>query len=146
MRQLTLHAPGATWHIAMRPDKRRAMDKQSPPGATLDRTEQLKSSSRAEVEHPFQVIKRQLSLTKVRCRGLVKNTDLDPVHALESVDGEQTIYANHFMSASNYRQEAGIDRQREWISRQEAVVTSEFAPIVFSSEIHRGKLALTVNS
>jgi IS5 family transposase len=64
----------ANWHIAMRPGKRRALDKQSPLGAILDRIEQLKASIRAKVEHPFRVIKRQFGHTKVRYRGLKKNT------------------------------------------------------------------------
>lgn len=64
----------ANWHVAMRPGKRRALDKQSPLGATLDRIEQLKASIRAKVEHPFRVIKRQFGHTKVRYRGLAKNT------------------------------------------------------------------------
>ena len=62
------------WHIAMRPGKRRVLDKQSPLGAILDRIEQLKASIRAKVEHPFRVIKRQFGHTKVRYRGLAKNT------------------------------------------------------------------------
>ena len=64
----------ANWHVAMRPGKRRALDKQSPLGATLDRIEQLKASIRAKVELPFRVIKRQFGHTKVRYRGLAKNT------------------------------------------------------------------------
>jgi len=62
------------WHVAMRPGKRRALDKQSPLGATLDKIEQLKASIRAKVEHPFRVIKCQFGHTKVRYRGLKKNT------------------------------------------------------------------------
>lgn len=62
------------WHVAMRPGKRRVLDKQSPLGATLDRIEQLKASIRAKVEHPFRVIKRQFGHIKVRYRGLAKNT------------------------------------------------------------------------
>ncbi len=62
------------WHVAMRPGKRRALDKQSPLGSTLDKIEQLKASIRAKVEHPFRVIKRQFGHTKVRYRGLKKNT------------------------------------------------------------------------
>ena len=30
--------------------------------------------SRAKVEHPFRVVKRKFGLTKIRFRGLVKNT------------------------------------------------------------------------
>ena len=40
----------------------------------LDKAEQLKASVRAKVEHPFRVIKCQFSFTKVRYKGLAKNT------------------------------------------------------------------------
>lgn len=63
-----------TWHIAMRPGRRQALDKQRRLGATLDKIEQLKASIRAKVEHPFRVIKRQFGYTKVRYHGLKRNT------------------------------------------------------------------------
>ena len=50
-------ATGVNWHVAMRPVKRRALDKQTKLGALLDKAEKLKASVRAKVEHPFQVIK-----------------------------------------------------------------------------------------
>lgn len=62
------------WHVAMRPGKRRALDKSNALDVITDRIEQLKASIRAKVEHPFRVIKRQFGYTKVRYRGLVKNT------------------------------------------------------------------------
>ena len=58
----------------MMPGKRRAMDKGTPMGAILEKLEQTKASIRAKVEHPFRVIKRQFGYTKVRYRGLKKNT------------------------------------------------------------------------
>jgi IS5 family transposase len=64
----------ARWHVAMRPGKRRALDKTSAMGAVLDRIEHLKASVRAKVEHPFRVIKRQFGHVKVRYRRLAKNT------------------------------------------------------------------------
>jgi len=64
----------ATWHVAMRPGKRRALDKATPMVAVLDKLEHLKASIRAKVEHPFRVIKRQFGYVKVRYRGLMKNT------------------------------------------------------------------------
>lgn len=64
----------ANWHVAMRPGKRRALDKNSPMGAVLEKLEQRKASIRAKVEHPFRVIKRQFGHVKVRYRGLAKNT------------------------------------------------------------------------
>ena len=64
----------ANWHVAMRPGKRRALDKDSPMGAVLDQLEHVKASIRAKAEHPFRVIKRQFGHIKVRYRGLAKNT------------------------------------------------------------------------
>ena len=64
----------AQWHVAMRPGKRRALDKRTPMGAILDKLEQAKARIRAKVEHPFRVIKRQFGYTKVKYRGLAKNT------------------------------------------------------------------------
>ena len=64
-----------TWHVAMRPGKRKALDKQNNAiDALIDQVEKLKASIRAKVEHPFRVIKRQFGYTKVRYRGLKKNT------------------------------------------------------------------------
>jgi IS5 family transposase len=67
-------ATGVNWHVAMRPGKRRALDKHSPWGNLLDKAEQIKASVRAKVEHPFRVIKCQFGFTKVRYKGLAKNT------------------------------------------------------------------------
>lgn len=64
----------ANWHVAMRPGKRKALDKATPMGAVLDKLEHVKASIRAKVEHPFRVIKRQFGHVKVRYRGLAKNT------------------------------------------------------------------------
>jgi IS5 family transposase len=64
----------AKWHIAMRPAKRRALNKDTALGQLLDECERLKARIRAKVEHPFRVIKRQFGYLKVRYRGLMKNT------------------------------------------------------------------------
>jgi IS5 family transposase len=66
-------ATDVNWQIAMRPGKRRAQ-KYTPWGALIDQAEKLKSSVRSKVEHPFRVIKCQFGFTKVRYRGLAKNT------------------------------------------------------------------------
>ena len=59
----------------MRPGKRRALDKENNPiDALIDQVEKIKAGIRAKVEHPFRVIKRQFGYTKVRYRGLKKNT------------------------------------------------------------------------
>jgi transposase, IS5 family len=64
----------ANWHVAMRPGKRRVLDKSTPMGEIMDKLEQTKARIRAKVEHPFRVIKRQFGFVKVRYRGLMKNT------------------------------------------------------------------------
>jgi len=61
------------WHIAMRPGKRSALGK-SNMGRMLESYERTKASLRSRVEHPFRVIKCQFGFTKVRYRGLAKNT------------------------------------------------------------------------
>ena len=65
---------GVTWHVAMRPGKRRALNKENAADALIDKVEKIKASIRAKVEHPFRVIKCQFGLMKVRYRGLKKNT------------------------------------------------------------------------
>ena len=66
-------ATGVDWHVAMRPGKRK-QQKHTPWGQLIEQAEKLKASIRAKVEHPFRVIKRQFGYTKVRYRGLKKNT------------------------------------------------------------------------
>lgn len=66
--------PGVTWHVAMRPGKRRALDLSDPLQALTDKIEKAKASIRAKVEHPFRVIKRQFGHVKTRYKGLMKNT------------------------------------------------------------------------
>ena len=63
-----------TWHIAMRPGKRKALNKEDAVEAMIDKIEKIKAGIRAKVEHPFRVIKRQFGFVKVRYRGLKKNT------------------------------------------------------------------------
>ena len=68
-------SPSVRWQVAMRPGKRRELDKANNPiDALIDKIEKLKAGIRAKVEHPFRVIKRQFGFVKVRYRGLKKNT------------------------------------------------------------------------
>ena len=60
------------WNIAMRPGKRRLLDKTRLIDDLTDQLERLKASIRAKVENPFRVIKRQFGHVKVRYRGLAK--------------------------------------------------------------------------
>ena len=48
-----------TWHVVMRPGKRRALDKDNEADAMIDQAEKLKAGVQAKVEHPFRMIKRQ---------------------------------------------------------------------------------------
>lgn len=66
--------PNVTWHIAMRPGKRRALDKCNAADALIEQAEKLKAGIRATVEHPFRVINRKFGYVKARYRGLKKNT------------------------------------------------------------------------
>jgi len=59
------------WLINERPGKRKQMKKSS----DEFQLEKLKSQIRAKVEHSFATIKRQFGYTKVRYRGLEKNTN-----------------------------------------------------------------------
>jgi len=58
------------WRVAMKPGKRRRLDKSGPEEAA----EKRKASVRAKVEHPFLYVKRHFGYAKVRYRGLAKNT------------------------------------------------------------------------
>ncbi len=58
------------WKVAMKPGKRRGLDKAGPEAAA----ERRKASVRAKVEHPFLYVKRHFGYAKVRHRGLAKNT------------------------------------------------------------------------
>lgn len=62
-----------TWHVALKPGKRKALP-DTPLGKLLEEIEHAKASIRAKVEHPFRVIKRQFGFLKTRYRGLMKNT------------------------------------------------------------------------
>ena len=67
-------AQGPQWHVSMRAGKRRKLNPFIEADFVAERVEKLKASIRAKVEHPFRVMKRQFGFTKVRYRGLAKNT------------------------------------------------------------------------
>jgi IS5 family transposase len=62
------------WHVAMRPSKRRKLDKSKRLDGIYEKIERLKAQVRAKVEHPFRVLKCQFGYLKARYRGLKKNT------------------------------------------------------------------------
>lgn len=67
-------AAGPAWHVAMRPGLRRKLNPFIEPEFIAEQIERAKASVRAKVEHPFRVLKSQFGYTKVRYRGLAKNT------------------------------------------------------------------------
>ena len=67
--------PSVRWQVAMRPGKRRELDKANNPiDALIDKIEKLTAGIRAKVEHSFRVVKRRFGFVKVCYRGLKKNT------------------------------------------------------------------------
>jgi transposase, IS5 family len=67
-------AQGPTWHVAMRRGLRRKLNPYIETDFVAERVEKMKAGIRAKVEHPFRVVKQQFGFTKVRYRGLAKNT------------------------------------------------------------------------
>ena len=59
------------WRVALKPGQRRQLE----PGSVTALAEKVKASVRAKVEHPFLGVKRRFGYSKVRYRGLAKNTD-----------------------------------------------------------------------
>lgn len=62
------------WQVAARRSTYKKLDKNSVLYKAKRKVEKAKAQVRAKVEHPFRVIKRQFGYTKVRFRGLMKNT------------------------------------------------------------------------
>lgn len=62
------------WQIAARRSTYEKYGKKSALYKAHRSIEKAKAQTRSKVEHPFRVIKRQFGYTKVRFRGLVKNT------------------------------------------------------------------------
>ena len=70
-REENLELP-VTWHIAMRPSKRKALPKTTV-GELMEKLEHTKASIRAKVEHPFHVVKNLFMHRKTRYKGMAKN-------------------------------------------------------------------------
>ena len=71
-REENLEVP-VTWHVAMKPSKRRALPK-TLEGEMMEWIEHAKAGIRAKVEHPFHVVKNLFRHRKTRYRGLEKNS------------------------------------------------------------------------
>jgi len=71
-REANLELP-VTWHVAMRPGKRKLLPG-TPLGELVEKIERARASIRAKVEHPFHVVKNLFRHRKTRYKGLFKNT------------------------------------------------------------------------
>jgi IS5 family transposase len=90
-----------TWHVALRPAKRRALlDTES--GRLREQIEQLKASVRAKVEHPFHIVKNLFGHKKARYRGLAKNrSQLMTLFGLANLlIAKRRLFALHAQGAS----------------------------------------------
>jgi len=90
-----------TWHVALRPSKRRALP-DTELGRLDEAIEKAKASVRAKVEHPFHIVKNIFQLKKVRYRGLTKNTaQLFTLFGLANLlIAKRYLFALHARSAS----------------------------------------------
>lgn len=68
-----LEAVEADWHIAEIPSKDKELEKHPRINKFQLKTEYLKASFLAKIEHPSRIIKCQFGFTKARYRGLMKN-------------------------------------------------------------------------
>ena len=68
-----LNTDAVQWHIAEQPGKLKRLRKHPRINKVMLKTEYLKASIRAKVEHPFRIIKCQFGFIKARYRGLRKN-------------------------------------------------------------------------
>ncbi|MBC7444290.1 MAG: IS5 family transposase, partial [Polaromonas sp.] len=58
--------PSVLWQVAMPPAKRKKLDKaNSPTRALMEKIEKCKAGTRAKVEHPFRMLKRQFGYVRV---------------------------------------------------------------------------------
>jgi len=74
------------WQIAAHRSTYSKLNKRSLLCKAKRKIEYCKAQTRAKVEHPFRVIKRQFGYVKVRFRGLMKNTaQLNTLFALSNL-------------------------------------------------------------
>ncbi len=62
------------WQAAMKRGKLKAVPEDSVLGQLLRKLESVKASTRSKVEHPFHIFKNLFHFSKVRYKGLAKNT------------------------------------------------------------------------
>jgi transposase, IS5 family len=94
-----------TWHVAMRPGKRRALNKENAADALIDKAEKLKAGIRAKVEHPFRGDQAPIRIYESALSRLEEKhrPTRHIVCAIEFVDGAQQTDGSAGMSASESR-------------------------------------------
>ena len=87
------------WSIAMRPGKRRALDRRKEKNRLRVQIERINARIRAKVEHVFHVIKNIFGYKKARYRGIYKNasrlTELATMHNLLKASRSPLFYAGY---------------------------------------------------
>ena len=99
--------PSMRWQVAMRPGKRRELDKDNNSvDALVDKIEKLKASIRAKVEHPFRLNQMPVWLRQGALPGIKEKhaAAQNAVCAVELVDGAPSVAGRTGMSASENRQ------------------------------------------
>lgn len=78
-------------HVAVRPGKRKILDKSKPMGAITDKLEQAMLSICVKVEQPFQVKRHQVSPVKVQRWGQAKGVTQEHGVISRAVCAEKTL-------------------------------------------------------
>ena len=98
-----------TWHVAMRPGKRKELDKENDPiDALIDQVEKIKASIRTKVEHTLQGDQAAVWINQGALPGSEEEhvTAQDAVCAVQPVDGAPPIAGGAGMCAPEDRQGA----------------------------------------
>jgi IS5 family transposase len=104
------------WQIAARRSSYKKHGKRSALYKALRKIEKAKAQVRAKVEHPFRVIKRQFGYTKVRFRGLVKNTvQMVTLFALSKTGEVHLSYAKWLLRGARSGEKYEIDSRSDRI-------------------------------
>ena len=139
--------PGVTWHVAMRPGKRRALDKSNPLDQLTDRVEKAKAGIRAKVEHPFRVIKRQFGYVKTTLPWAQEEhgTGGHLVCPVQFVDGAGKVARGAGMSASGAMKNGATEGQPRSKCCQKPHMTGLVGPKTQALEVS-GYLPLSVTN
>ncbi len=112
------------WLIAMRPGKRKALNKSKEADTLIDKAEKLKASIQAKVEHPFRGDQTPVWV----CEGMLPRFEeehgtADHVVCVELfVDGTQAVDGNAGMSASKVSEKHQKDAKIAVVSTKNAAM------------------------